>query len=160
MQALNKLAQACALLATLLLVVVTLIVCASIFGREAFGKTIPGDLELIASAAGAAIALFMPWCQIQRGHIIVDFFTARSSPAAQSGLDRLGALLLAVFLAFVAWRTGIGGMNAWTANEGTMMLGFPNWIVYACITPGLALTALIALAQAAFGFEQRAGAAA
>jgi hypothetical protein len=33
------------------------------------------------------------------------------------------------------------------------MLGFPEWIVYALMLPPIALTALIALAQAAWGFE-------
>jgi hypothetical protein len=31
------------------------------------------------------------------------------------------------------------------------MLGFPEWIVYAAMTPPLALSALIALAQAILG---------
>jgi hypothetical protein len=32
-----------------------------------------------------------------------------------------------------------------------MMLGFPEWIVYAAMTPPLALSALIALVQAVMG---------
>jgi hypothetical protein len=32
-----------------------------------------------------------------------------------------------------------------------MMLGFPEWIVYAAMTPPLALSAVIALAQAILG---------
>ena len=98
------------------------------------------------------MALFMPWCQIKRGNIIVDFFTAKASERTQSLLDRAGALLLAVVLGVLAWRAALGCMSAYTSQSGSMMLGFPEWIVYACIVPGLALTCLIALGQAALGF--------
>jgi hypothetical protein len=42
-------------------------------------------------------------------------------------------------------------MNAWTSQSGSMMLGFPEWIVYAAMTPPLALSAAIALTQALMG---------
>jgi TRAP-type C4-dicarboxylate transport system permease small subunit len=42
-------------------------------------------------------------------------------------------------------------MNAWVSQSGSMMLGFPEWIVYAAMTPPLALSAVIALAQALMG---------
>jgi hypothetical protein len=42
-------------------------------------------------------------------------------------------------------------MNAWVSQSGSMMLGFPEWIVYAFMTPPLALSAAIALAQALMG---------
>jgi hypothetical protein len=88
--------QACAMLAGVLLTVITLMTCASLIGRNTTGWTIVGDFELSGSAAGAAIALFMPWCQVRRGNIIVDFFTTKASrPPRNAGLDRLGALLLA-----------------------------------------------------------------
>lgn len=35
-----------------------------------------------------------------------------------------------------------------------MMLGFPEWVVYAAIVPALALTAAIGLAQALRGFAR------
>lgn len=152
MRILETLAKASAVAAGLLLTVITLMTCVSIIGRNTTGWTIVGDFELSASAAGAAIALFMPWCQVRRGHIIVDFFTARASAATQAWLDRLGALMLAAAMALLAWRSGIGGLNAWKSGSGSMMLGFPEWIVYCGIVPPLVLTALIALVQAIRGF--------
>jgi TRAP-type C4-dicarboxylate transport system permease small subunit len=132
-----------------------------VFGRNTAGWTIVGDFELSGSAAGAAIALFLPWCQYRRGNIIVDFFTAKAAPATQAGLDRLGALILAVCMGLLTWRTAIGGLNAWKSQSGSMMLGFPEWIVYCFMVPPIALTALIALAQAVQGFgDEEAGATA
>ena len=152
MRTLQTLAKLCAILAGVLLTVVTLMTCGSLIGRNLIGVTIVGDFELSGAAAGAAIALFMPWCQAQRGHIIVDFFTARATPSTIERLDRLGALLLAVVMALLAWRTTLGGLNAWKSGSGTMLIGFPEWIIYCAIVPPLALTSAIAFVQAWRGF--------
>jgi TRAP-type C4-dicarboxylate transport system permease small subunit len=150
---LERLAKLSAVLAGLLLTVITLMTCVSLIGRNTTGWTIVGDFELSGSAAGAAIAMFMPWCQLRRGNIMVDFFTARASAAAQQRLDRLGALLLAAAMALMTWRTAVGGVSAWKSQAGSMMLVFPEWIVYGGMVPPLLLTAVIALAQAVRGFE-------
>jgi TRAP-type C4-dicarboxylate transport system permease small subunit len=150
--ALEKLAKFCAILAGVLMTVITLMTCASLIGRNTIGTTLVGDFELTGVAAGAAIALFMPWCQFKRGNIIVDFFTARAGERTTARLDRFGALLLALVMALLAWRTTLGGLNAWSTNSGTMMMGFPEWICYAAMVPPLVLTAVIGLAQAARGF--------
>ena len=153
MRLLEKLAKLCAVLAGVLLTVITLITCVSLLGRNTIGWTLVGAFELSGSAAGAAIALFMPWCQVRRGNIIVDFFTARASVATRQGLDRFGALLLALAMGLMTWRTSIGGVNAWVSQSGSMMMGFPEWIVYVGMVPPLALTTLIALVQAIRGFD-------
>ena len=151
MRVLEVLSKGCAVVAGALLTLITLLTCANLIGRNWVGITLAGDFELTAVAAGAAIALFLPWCQYQRGNIIVDFFTSNNSAHNNARLDRLGALLLALVMALMAWRTALGGVNAYSTNSGTMMLGFPEWVVYALIVPPLALTALVALWQAATG---------
>jgi TRAP-type C4-dicarboxylate transport system permease small subunit len=152
MKWLETLARGCAIAAGLLLTVITLMTCVSLIGRNTTGWTIAGDFELTGAAAGAAIALFLPWCQVRRGNIIVDFFTAKASARTNATLDRAGALLLAIVMGLLTWRSAIGGWNAWTSKAGSMMLGFPEWIVYLGIVPPLALTAAIGLVQALRGF--------
>src|SRR4029078_2935366 len=95
--------------------------------------------ELSGAAAGAAVALFMPWCQFQRGNIIVDFFTARAAERTIAALDRFGALLLGLAMALLAWRSSLGGINAWRTGSGTMLIGFPEWIIYAAMIPAIVL---------------------
>ncbi len=153
MKLLIPLAKLCAVIAGVLLTVITLMTCVSLIGRNTTGWTIVGDFELSGSAAGAAIALFMPWCQVRRGNIMVDFFTSGASAATQDKLDRLGALLLALAMGLMTWRSAIGGINAWNSKAGSMMLGFPEWVVYVGMVPPLALTTAIALVQAARGFR-------
>ena len=151
MKILELLAKFCSVLSGVLLTFITLMTCYSLIGRNTTGDTIVGDFELTGVATGAAIALFMPLCQLKKANIIVDFFTAKASEASIVQLDRLGALYMATALGMLAWRTSVGGMNAWVSQSGSMMLGFPEWIVYAAMTPPLALSALIALVQAVMG---------
>jgi TRAP-type C4-dicarboxylate transport system permease small subunit len=152
MKVLELLAKACAIAAGVLLTVITLMTCVSLIGRNTTGWTIVGDFELSGFAAGAAIALFLPWCQWRRGNIMVDFFTAKASDATNARLERAGALLLALCMALLAWRTAIGGLSAWKSQASSMMLGLPEWIVYCGIVPPLALTAVIGFTQALRGF--------
>lgn len=144
---LNWLASVCAILAGMFLTAITLMTCLSIIGREVFGRPITGDFELSGVAAGAAIALFMPLCQMRRGNIIVDFFTTPCSPKTIQWLDRFGAFVLAVCFTILAWRTGVGGLNAFQNASGTMILGFPEWVTYAFMVPAFALASTIALSQ-------------
>ena len=152
MKILEDLARICAILAGLMLTVITLMTCASLIGRNTLGITITGDFELTGVAAGAAIALFMPFCQVQRGNIIVDFFSAKFSDKTNAGLDRFGALLLALLFALLAWRTTLGGLNSLRTNSETQIIGFPEWVVYASMVPPFVLTMVIGLHQALFGF--------
>ena len=153
MRVLEFLARTCAILAGVLLTVITLMTCVSLIGRNTIGTTLVGDFELTGVATGAAIALFMPWCQVRRGNIIVDFFTARASEETNAMLDRFGAVLLALCFALLAWRTTLGALNSFNTHSETQILGFPEWITYATMIPPFALTTVIALYQAAFGFQ-------
>ena len=158
MKLLETLAKFCAISAGVLLTAITLMTCISLIGRNTIGITLAGDFELTGVAAGAAIALFLPWCQVKRSNIIVDFFTAKASPRTTAWLDRVGALFLGVAMALLAWRTTLGGLNAFSTQSGTMMLGFPEWIVYVFMVPPIGLTALIAFRQGVVGFDDEANA--
>ena len=158
MNILNHLAKLCAVLAGILLTSITLMTCASLIGRNTVGVAITGDFELTGVATGAAIALFMPFCQLRRGNIIVDFFTANLAERSTSWLDRIGALLLALVFVLLAWRTMLGGLNSYNTHSETQILGFPEWITYALMVPAFVLTAVIGLHQSVFGFADASGA--
>jgi hypothetical protein len=64
-------------------------------------------------------------------------------------------LLFAFALALMAWRTTIGGLNAWKSQSGTMMIGFPEWIIYTAMVPPLVLCVVIGVAQALRGFGEQ-----
>ena len=158
MKLLEPLAKISAILAGLLMTFITLMTCVSLIGRNTTGWTIAGDFELSGVACGAAVALFMPWCQLRQGNIIVDFFTAKASEKTNALLDRVGALLLAAVFALLAWRTTLGAINAYSTQSSTMMLGFPEWIVYVTMVPAFVLTTVIGLYQGVAGLDATAGA--
>lgn len=149
---LERLARLCALLAGLLIAFMVVLTCGSIIGRETVGHTITGDFELVALATGAAVGLFMPLCQLHRGNIVVDFFTAKAPKRVNRALDRVGAFLLAACCALLAWRAALGGLSSYNSHNSTMLLGVPEWYAYAPMVPGFALTAVIGLKQSIFGF--------
>ena len=153
MKVLQSLAKLSAILAGVLLTGITLMTCISLIGRNTVGITLVGDFELTGIATGAAIALFMPWCQLKRGNIIVDFFTSRAHAMVNDRLDRLGTFLLALVFALLAWRTTLGGINAYATHSSSMMMGLPEWIVYAAMVPPFVLTTVIALYQTVFGLH-------
>jgi TRAP-type C4-dicarboxylate transport system permease small subunit len=153
---LERLAKLSALLAGALVSFMVVLTVGSIIGRETIGRTITGDFELVGLATGAAVGLFMPLCQLHRGNIVVDFFTAKAPPQLNAALDRLGALLLALTCALLAWRASLGGLSSYRSHSGTMLLNVPEWWAYAPMVPGFALTAVIGLKQALFGFDRPA----
>jgi len=130
---------------------VAMMVVVSIVGRATFSRPIPGDVELVQFGIALAISLGLPWCQVRRGNIIVDFFTQRAAPRTLRALDAAGALLLALMCALLAWRTTAGAFAVHAAHETTMNLELPMWWTYASLAPGLALAAAVALVQALAG---------
>ena len=131
-----------------ILVALTGMSVASIGGRALLGRPVPGDFELVQVGCGAAIAAFLPYCQLRRGNIIVDFFTVRAAPRVQHTLDALGALLAALDMAALAWRTAVGMVAVRAAGEVSMIVGFPIWVGYAAIVPSLVLAVAAALVTA------------
>ena len=86
----------------------------------------------------------------------MDFFTQRARERTLRVLDALGALLLALMVGVLAWRTAAGALAVHDSFETTMILGLPMWISYVVLAPGLALTALIALVQVKLHLTGRA----
>lgn len=151
---LSFLARLCAVLAGALMTIITLLTCGNLILRNTTGDAMAGAFEITAFSTGAAIALFMPLCQMRRGHIIVDFFTSGLSESANDRLDRLGALSLGLVFIILTWRTCVGGWSAYQAGSQSMLMGISEWIVYAAMVGPFALTAVIGLFQATLGFDR------
>jgi len=144
---LDALATTLALIGGALLVAVSVAAVVSVNGRWLAGRPITGDIELVQLAVAAAIALFLPYCQLHRSHLIVDFFTARSSGPLQRRLDAAGSMLAGAVFLVLAWRAGVAVSDMRNASETTMVLGIPLWIPYVTMVPGLALAGLAGVLQ-------------
>jgi len=124
-----------------------LLTAVSVALRAAVSKPVQGDVELMQMGIALCISLCLPWCQLQRANIIVDFFTGPLPQRPRRALDGLGSLLLALMCLLLAARTGAGALGVQEAGETTMIIGLPMWWAYAMLAPGLVLTALIAMWQ-------------
>jgi TRAP-type C4-dicarboxylate transport system permease small subunit len=123
----------------------TLLSLYSIGMRNLTGSPIMGDWELVQMGCAVAIAACFPMCQMRNGHIIVDFFTLRAGRKTRKRLDAFGALVLAVMMALLAWRTAAGAVDAFAHNETSMLMELPTWWGYAAMVPSFALASLTAL---------------
>jgi TRAP-type C4-dicarboxylate transport system permease small subunit len=123
---------------------------ASIVGRRLSGLglgPITGDYELVATGVALAVFAFLPWCQLERGHVsvdlLVDALPARAKAAFGLFADALVALASLVIL-IQLWR-GFGEKFPYGSEpvraalgmgykpffaETTYELEIPVWIPY------------------------------
>ena len=146
---LRRLSVALAVLGGLLLAGGAVLTVVSVTGRYLFSAPISGDVELVELAAGAAVAAFLPYCQVRGGNVIVDFFTTATSARARVRIDALHGLVFAFCAGLVAWQMTLGGIDTYGSNDETMVLGVPVWISYVVMVPAFALLCLICLHGAA-----------
>lgn len=121
----------------------------SIVGRKLAAMPVPGDIEVMQMGTALASAAMLAYCEMERHHLRVDFFTASVSPKTREALDCLSHLLLALVAALVAWRTGSAALSLREAGETSMILAWPVWAVVAGLVPSFALLALAGLYNAA-----------
>jgi len=140
---------ALALAGGLMLLAAAAMTGASILGRWLADAPITGDIELMQVACAVSIALCLPYCQLHAGHVRVDFFTQRAAAGTRRTLDRAGHTLVAGVMLLLAWRASIGVADMRAAGETTMLLGFPSWLTYGAMVPGLLLSAIVAASAAA-----------
>lgn len=119
----------------------------SIIGRALWSKPITGDFELVEIGIAVAGSLFLAYCQLTAGNIFVDIFTIRASDSAKALMDKFGALLMGTMFVLVGWRCALGMTEIRHTGETSMLMGFPIWIGYVCVLPGITLAAITAFAQ-------------
>lgn len=88
---------------------------------------IMGDFELIGIGTGVAVFAFLPYCQIKRANVLVDFFLVSAPARVKASFDVAGCLIYGVIMVLFSWRTTVGGIGLYEAAETTYMLGIPRW---------------------------------
>ncbi|MGE0716127.1 MAG: TRAP transporter small permease [Alphaproteobacteria bacterium] len=144
----DRLARALAAAGGMVLLAASGVTVVSVLGRYLLARPIPGDIEIVALAMAVAISLFMPWCALARGHVIVDIATEGAPRAVRAALDVAGSLLLALAMALLAWRMALGGVELRAAGDESMVLRLPTWIGFVVAVPCFGLAAMTALVAA------------
>jgi len=147
----TALARAMALLGGLVLVSLVILTCLSVLGRIAntlghsdfVAAAVPfltsplralgpinGDYELIEAGIAFAIFAFLPWCQIVRGNVMVDFFMSAAPTRSRLLADIMGGLIYLLISALLTWRMIFGGIDMYNYNELSMTINFPRWTTF------------------------------
>lgn len=167
---LAQLARGLALLGGVILAGVAVMTVLSIMGRALTGVglgPVSGDFELVQIGCAIAVFSFLPWCQINRGHVTVDLLVERFSPRVQTWFTLLGDAALCVVALIMARQLWSGMADKFCADpadpivgwvwsvlgvadpfcwvEATYELNLPVWWGYALGLIGAVLFALTAL---------------
>lgn len=140
-----------AVLGGIVLTAASVVTGVSVLGRYFLNRPIAGDTEIVGLALAVALSFFMPWCALERGHVVVDVATARLPRRTRAMLDMAGNLLLAATAAVLSWRMALGGIEMRAYGDESMVLRLPTWIGFVVAVPCFALTALTALVAALRG---------
>jgi len=122
--------RALAVFGGIVLFAMSALTAVSVTSRAAFTAPIPGDFELVSIGIGVAIFAFLPYCQITRSNVIVDFFMVRAPTRVKTFCDAIGALLYLVIGSILAWRLTLGGLDMYRYSERTMTINFPRWTTF------------------------------
>jgi TRAP-type C4-dicarboxylate transport system permease small subunit len=128
-----------------MLIAMSLMSLVSIVGRALFSKPMLGDYELVQMMSAVAVSMALPFCQMIRGHIIVDFFTANAPKVQQSSCDIVASLILAMAGFVFAWRITLGMLDLRESGDASMLLNLYTWWGYLPMMPSFFLLGCAAL---------------
>lgn len=144
---LTRLSVASAMLGGVILLALIVMSVLSITGRAlvfmGFGP-VPGDFELVESGTALAVFCFLPWCQLNAGHVTVDLLVPVLGPRRDAMLSFLHNLLMTLIAAFITWRAVAGMQDKMQYNETTFILQYPVWWGYAACLPFAVLFVIVA----------------
>ena len=136
---LTRISRAFVIIGGMFLTAAGILTVGSVFGRYFFDAPIPGDFELVEMACALAVFSFLPYCQIKKGNVLVDFFTYKMSARKRGFLDSLSALIYTVIAVLLTWRLWVGGLDLLRTNEQTVILHIPRAYNFVFIMPCMAL---------------------
>lgn len=162
---LDRVARGVACLGGAILVGMALITVASVIGRALLSiglGPIRGDFEMVEAGCAIAVFAFLPWCQLNRGHVTVDIVADKLGGRRKAVLGLLGDITIAGISGLILWRLYLGfgekfpyfseglrgalGMGSKPFfPETTYELELPVWIPYGLATLGATLFFLVSL---------------
>jgi TRAP-type C4-dicarboxylate transport system permease small subunit len=127
---LDNLSRAFAICAGITLTIMAFMSVASMIGRVVISKPIVGDFEMVQVMTAIVVAMSLPYCQMIRNNIVVDFFTTSLPKRLNDFFDLIANLLLTIGAFTFAWRMTVGMLELKTTGDATMLLNFPTWYAY------------------------------
>ena len=124
---LYKLCVALAIFGGVLASLMAVMVTVSVTGRYLFSEPVPGDYDLVGILSGCAVFAFLPYCQLCRGNVVVDFFTSNVPPRGKAFLDAIGTFFYLVIAVVFTWRMYFGMVELRENHEVIAAFNFYRW---------------------------------
>ena len=153
-RALHFCAYVLILIGGFLMAALTVMSVISVLGRYLFSAPVPGDFELVTMGTAIAVFLFLPYCHLQRGNVVVDLFLSWAPRKVQVFFDGASGLLLAAIAGVLSWRMVHGGLDMHQYGEVSYILALPIWPVFPVAVVALALLAASCLYTAVRDFAE------
>lgn len=112
---------------------------------KGFGAPIRGEFDVVRLGAGTLVFAFLPYCQMVRGNVIVDFLTSRMPRQVRAVLDALGGVMFAAVCSLLAWRMTVGGFEMYATSQVTAVIKLPYWWSFPIAVGCLTLLAVVCL---------------
>ena len=113
-----------------ILFILAILTTISVFGRKFLDAPVPGDFELVAIGTGVAVFACLPYCQLIRGNVLVDFFMNNAPTRAKTIADIIAGLIFLAIGLMLTWRMIYGAIDMHDVNEVSMTIGFPRWSTF------------------------------
>ena len=137
-----------------LMAAITVMTVTSVLGRYLFSAPIFGTYELVTMGTAISVFLFLPYCHLRRGNVVVDLFLAWAPRKVQTFFDGVSGLLLAVIAGTLAWRMVEGAFDMHQYNEVSYILALPIWPIFPVAVLALGLLSASCLYTAARDFRE------
>lgn len=144
----DRLARILAALGGAVIFGVALTVTVSVTMRVLGLQGVRGDFELVEMSCVWAAGLFLPLCQLKRGHVMVDLFTNWLSPRVRASIDWFWLVCFAFAWAVVCFFTFNGLVETWAYGDRTMLLSIPTWWAFVPTVLGTGAASIIGFVQA------------
>jgi len=144
---LQKLERSFALIAGLLVMVLTIFVCTEVVGRSVFNRPLRGSLDIISQLMAPLVALGIAYGQSQFVNVRMTIITGRFSGRMRWLSEAFSlsiATIVAALLTLGSWRNFL---RAWNGGGDTPDLGIPIWMGVGCVTLALLMLSLRLILQ-------------
>ncbi|WP_204114506.1 TRAP transporter small permease [Shimia biformata] len=118
----NWISKPTALIGILALLGIAILTIANVLGRWLLNQPLIGIHDLFGLAIVIVVAACFPTGVMQRRHVSIKFLGLALGPKATRVLDSVAALVLAVFLAIIAWQVTVEAIEKTSSGEYTLVL--------------------------------------
>jgi TRAP-type C4-dicarboxylate transport system permease small subunit len=141
----KRFVDAIEMVAGLLLLGMAFLTTTSAFTRYALASPIPDEYEISRLTLGVVACWAIAAAFRHRDHIQLDIMWDRTPERARALLTRIGALVCAAAMAFVAWALGAKVIDSYESGLVSVDIGLPVWVFHAAAWLGT-LASIVVLA--------------